>query len=347
MLVFLFPFDLDVDHVDLLSPVITVQLGDPVTLLCVFPEEEFNDEQMHWYKQTVGGTPQLVASMQKYLTEPVFHSGYNNSHFNVKLDQMMFGLTITKMFPEDEAMYYCAIGREMTVEFRDGTFLSLKGNGQRSDYQTVEQQPEYDPVHPGDSVTLLCTVLSETCTGEHNVYWFRAGSGESHPGVIYTTGNRSDECKKSPETPSPTQSCVYSLSKNNLSPSDAGTYYCAVATCGQILFGDRKKLNVIKGNTVDAIVLSLGAAVSVCVIVIFILSCTKNKRQTCDHCKASVSQHIHHDDNLSSEQSSGQVPNTEILNYAALHFSEKKRGRKKRETPQESVYSDVRYSDWE
>uniref|UniRef100_A0A673W9E2 Uncharacterized LOC115169324 n=1 Tax=Salmo trutta TaxID=8032 RepID=A0A673W9E2_SALTR len=338
-----------VDHVNLLSPVITVQLGDPVTLLCVFPEEEFSDEQMYWYKQTVGGIPQLVASIQKYLTKPVFYFGYNNSHFNVKLDQMMFHLTMNKTFPEDEAMYYCAIGRDMTVEFRDGTFLSLKGNGQRSDYKTVDQQPESDPVHPGDSVTLQCTVLSETCTGEQIVYWFRAGSGEFHPGVIYTPGNRSDECEKSPETPSPTQSCVYSLSKNNLSPSDAGTYYCAVVTCGEILFGDGTKLNIIKGNTVDPIVLSLGAAVAVCVTVIFILACTKNKRQTCDHCKASVSQHIHHDDNLSSEQSSGHVPNTDILNYAALHFSEKKtkRGRKKREIPQESVYSDVRYSDWD
>ncbi|XP_045062435.1 carcinoembryonic antigen-related cell adhesion molecule 1-like [Coregonus clupeaformis] len=247
-----------------------------------------------------------------------------------------------KTFPEDEAMYYCAIGIEMTVEFRDGTFLYLKGNRQKSDYQTVEQQPESDPVYPGDYVTLQCTVLSETCTGEHSVYWFRAGSGESHPGVIYTPGNRSDECEKSPETPSPTKSCVYSLSKNNLSLSDSGTYYCAVATCGKILFGNGTKLN-IKGNTVDPIVLSLGAAVAFCVILIFILACTKTKRQTCDHCKASVSQHTHHDDNLSPEQSS------DMLNYTALNFSERKtkRGRKKRETPQESVYSDVRYSDWE
>ena len=39
----------------------------------------------------------------------------------------------------------------------------------------------------------------------------------------------------------------------------------------------------------------------------------------------------------------------EDLNYAALQFSEMKgkRGRRKRETPQESVYSDVRGSDTE
>ncbi|XP_064875157.1 uncharacterized protein LOC115130066 [Oncorhynchus nerka] len=226
----------------LLSPVTTVQLGDPVTLLCVFPEEQFSDEQMHWYKQTMGGIPQHFASMLQYFTEPVFHFGLNNAHFNVKLDQIMFCLNIMKMIPEDETMYYSAIGRQMTVEFRDGTYLSLKGNI----YQTVEQQPVSDPVQPEVSVTQRCTVLSETCTGEHSVYWFRAGSGESHPGVIYTPGNRRDGCKKNPETPSPTQSCVYSLSKNNLSLSDAGTYYCAVSKCGEILFGEGTKLNIIK-----------------------------------------------------------------------------------------------------
>uniref|UniRef100_A0A8C7FCB2 Ig-like domain-containing protein n=1 Tax=Oncorhynchus kisutch TaxID=8019 RepID=A0A8C7FCB2_ONCKI len=112
-----------------------------------------------------------------------------------------------------------------------------------SHYHTVVQRPVSDPVHPGHSVTLQCTVLSETCTGEHSVCWFRAGSGESHPGVIYTSGNKSGECKKSPETPSPTHSCVFSLSKNNLSPSDAVTYYCAVATCGEILVGNGTKLD--------------------------------------------------------------------------------------------------------
>ncbi|KAL0189458.1 hypothetical protein M9458_016557, partial [Cirrhinus mrigala] len=31
--------------------------------------------------------------------------------------------------------------------------------------------------------------------------------------------------------------CVYSLSLRNIKPSDAGTYYCAVVTCREILFG--------------------------------------------------------------------------------------------------------------
>uniref|UniRef100_A0A674E134 Ig-like domain-containing protein n=1 Tax=Salmo trutta TaxID=8032 RepID=A0A674E134_SALTR len=99
-------------------------------------------------------------------------------------------------------------------------------------------------VQPGDSVTLNCTMHTDTCAGEHSVYWFRHGSGESHPGIIYTHVDRSDQCEKSSEAGSPTQSCVYNLPKRNLSLSDAGTYYCAVASCGEILFGNGTKLDI-------------------------------------------------------------------------------------------------------
>ncbi|XP_071255370.1 uncharacterized protein [Salvelinus alpinus] len=335
------------EEVPLQIPLTTAQLGESVSLPCFFSETIDYFQWLYWYKQTAGQMPQIVATVEKKKSAHfVLNGEFNNIRFTMEKVKVGYLLIINNISRSDEAAYFCGIGTVYEINFRNGTFLSVKGNF----ISTVEQQAESDLVPPGDSVTLQCTVLSETCTGLHRVYWFRAGSGESHPGVIYTPGNRSDECKKSPETPSPTQSCVYSLSKNNLGPSDAGTYYCAVVTCGEILFGDGTKLNTIKGTTsLDPIVLSLGAAVAVCVIVIFILSCTKNKRQTCDHCKASVSQHIHHDDNLSSEHSSGQVPNTDMLNYAALSFSERKtkRGRKKRETPQESVYSDVRCSDWE
>ncbi|XP_023837611.1 T-cell surface glycoprotein CD8 beta chain-like [Salvelinus sp. IW2-2015] len=61
-------------------------------------------------------------------------------------------------------------------------------------------------------------------------------------------GDRSDQCENCPEAGSPTQSCVFKLPKMNLSLSDAGTYYCAVVLCGEILFGNGTKLD-IKGRT--------------------------------------------------------------------------------------------------
>ncbi|XP_029572186.1 uncharacterized protein LOC115164133 [Salmo trutta] len=285
--------------------------------------------------------------MTKY-DMPVWHKDFNHSRFNVEKADAdgMYRLAITNTDPTDEAVYYCAVRTVYEVNFINGTHLLLKGkNHQRSHYHTVVQRPVSDPVHPGDSVTLQCTVLSETCTGEHRVYWFRARSGESHPGVIYTPGNMSDECEKSPETPSPTQSCVYSLSKNNLSPSDAGTYYCAVATCGEILFGNGTNLHIEKAT--DPVIIALGVTSAFCLIAILILICTRHTRPVCEHCKAGAFQHIGHDN--SSRESSSKDQDADTLNYAALNFSESKtkRGRKKSETPQDSVYSDVRCSDWE
>uniref|UniRef100_A0A667WZ20 Ig-like domain-containing protein n=1 Tax=Myripristis murdjan TaxID=586833 RepID=A0A667WZ20_9TELE len=113
---------------------------------------------------------------------------------------------------------------------------------------TVVQRPVSEPVYEGDPVTLQCSLLSDSenkaCPAGHSVFWFRAGSDESHPRIIYTHGNRSDGCEKSPEAGSPPQSCVYNFSKNSGSSSDAGTYYCAVATCGEILFGNGAKLDI-------------------------------------------------------------------------------------------------------
>ncbi|XP_029113334.1 uncharacterized protein LOC114912130 [Scleropages formosus] len=185
----------------------------------------------------------------------------------------------------DTAMYYCGVRRDFGTVFGAGVFLTINGSeGGQSNSKTVVQQPVSDPVRPGDSVTLQCTVDSETCAGEHSVYWFRHGSGESLPGLIYTHGNRRDECEKSPEAGSPTHGCVYSLPKRNLSRSDAGIYYCAVATCGDILFGNGTQLE-IKGPSVDPIVLGQGVLLVLCVIVIIVLVCTRNKK-CCQNCTA-------------------------------------------------------------
>jgi len=109
-------------------------------------------------------------------------------------------------------------------------------------------------LHPGDSVNLQCSVFSESCAGEHSVYWFRQSLGDSQ-GVLYTKGERNGQCKNSNESQtqscgqcknsneSQTQSCVYNLLKSNISDSDAGIYYCAVAACGEILFGEGTQLN--------------------------------------------------------------------------------------------------------
>ncbi|XP_036403581.1 uncharacterized protein LOC118790695 [Megalops cyprinoides] len=207
-------------------------------------------------------------------------SSFLDSRFSIKKDKG-FHLIISDTTLADSAMYYCAGLWNYVVHFGNGTFLTLKEQ-QESNSRTVVQQPVSEPVQPGDSVTLQCTIDTETCAGEHSVYWFRQGSGESSPGVIYTHGNSSDQCERTSGAGSPTQSCVYKLPKTNLSLSDAGTYHCAVATCGEILFGNGTRLDVEEG--VNHIVFGLGGALVLCVIGIIVLICTRNKTECCEHC---------------------------------------------------------------
>lgn len=125
--------------------------------------------------------------------------------------------------------------------------------GPEPDIPIVIQELPSAPIYQGDSVTLQCSVLSDlqknTCP--EDVYWFRAGMDETHPSVIYVYRSSGDECERQSDVHSP-RKCVYKFSKNNISSSDSGNYYCAVATCGHIIFGNGAKLN-IKGNNLYVI----------------------------------------------------------------------------------------------
>uniref|UniRef100_A0A4W6FD17 Ig-like domain-containing protein n=1 Tax=Lates calcarifer TaxID=8187 RepID=A0A4W6FD17_LATCA len=227
---------------------ITVHLGEPVTFTCVLPGTELSSRQLYWYKQSAGDTLKLIVTLWKS-TKPEFTPEFSESRLQVNDHRSFINLTIVKTIQEDEGMYHCAIVEWIETKW-SGTYLLVKGNAQRTSNYTVVQSPTVsDPVHPGESVTLQCSVLSDkTCSGDHSVYWFRAGSNKSHPNIIYTDGNKSNECEKKPDAHSPPKRCVYHFSKN-VSSSDSGTYYCAVATCGEIIFGDGTKLEIEESLT--------------------------------------------------------------------------------------------------
>uniref|UniRef100_A0A3P8Z213 Ig-like domain-containing protein n=1 Tax=Esox lucius TaxID=8010 RepID=A0A3P8Z213_ESOLU len=216
---------------------LAAQLGDQVTFECYVKREIL---YMVWYKLTTGRNMHHVAKADMFYKWVHYFDNFKDGRFNVTLKEGTSHLKVSSTKPEDAGIYYCGVVQLNYIEFGPGTLLVLKGADLNS---TVTQQPVSDSVHPGDSVTLNCTINTETCEGEHSVYWFRHDSGESPPGIIYTNGDRSGQCMKSPESGSPTQSCVYNLPKRNLSLSDTGTYYCAVASCGEILFGNGTKLN--------------------------------------------------------------------------------------------------------
>uniref|UniRef100_A0A3B4CYB7 Ig-like domain-containing protein n=1 Tax=Pygocentrus nattereri TaxID=42514 RepID=A0A3B4CYB7_PYGNA len=226
----------------------TVRRGNNEVIKC--DENIVKDKKTHflaWYKQSLGNAPEFILRQFGDGEKLRYQSGFNESHFTV--DEEAFDLSIKGIKQEDAGTYFCGKVKANAVEFGSGTHLFFQA-------ETIHHRYLMEMViKTGESVTLQCSVESLTpdCSGDHSVvYWFRHGSGESHPGIIYTHGNRSDECKKSSETDSPTQSCVYKLPKRNLSLSDAGTYYCAVAACGQMLFGNQTKVTV-QGESNDRI----------------------------------------------------------------------------------------------
>ncbi|XP_051995380.1 uncharacterized protein LOC127652964, partial [Xyrauchen texanus] len=201
----------------------------------------------------------------------------------------------------------------------------------------IEQQPEFLPVSQGDNVNIQCKILIESCAEDHSVHWFRHGATESHQGILYIQSGGHGQCKRSAEAGSKTQRCVYDLSKRNISLSDVGIYYCAIAACGEIMLGNGttlKHTDNANKNDWDPLLLSLISSnvVSLIVIVIFLVDLCKNKRKR---------------QRGSTKSSTSQSCETgDFLNYAAVSFvpipssSRRTRGLNNRDLAE---YSEVHY----
>ncbi|XP_030637128.1 immunoglobulin kappa light chain-like [Chanos chanos] len=237
--------------------VIMVVLGETVTLQCLITKE--TGRVFFWYKQTVGEKPQLVMQAQSLAVHSF--ENVNHSRFKAEQSREKINLIIENTEPSDEATYFCGVQILYSIIFGEGTFLTFSGN--ILSHITVVQNPVSGSIHPGDTVTLQCTVLAERSTAELNVFWFRPTSEETHPGTIYTSKNNSNQC----QTTSKTKNCVYNLAN----VSHAGTYYCAVAICGKILFGNGTNLKIAKEQQGN--VFGVGVALGLCAVVILILSC--------------------------------------------------------------------------
>ncbi|KAM9741338.1 uncharacterized protein ACNS7B_012469 isoform 2-T2 [Menidia menidia] len=324
-------------------PVVTVQIGEPVTLTCAFPVHR-RSSAIYWFKQTAGGDLKTIA-MQLDYSSPEYGSGFSNLNLKVATDTKNSTLTFFGTNEKDEGMYHCA-----TFEWREvlwsGTYLMLKGNRQRmSNYTVVQQSAVSDPAGSGDSVTLQCSVLSDsenqTCSEDLSVFWFRAASDESHPHIIYSDGNRANKCNQKADAQ---RRCVHHFSKS-ISSSEVGTYYCAVATCGEILFGDGTKVE--KGSHFEfkallVITVCFGISVTINIFLIFHKARRGpnprfNRREDLSHSQAQRNDLIQADDDFAE--------GGHALNYAALHFAGGKTTRgnnKKRELgTEESVYSNI------
>ncbi|XP_076581015.1 uncharacterized protein LOC143316999 [Chaetodon auriga] len=313
------------------SGFVSVNVGDNVTLRCFY---EGDTELFNWYKQTLGQKPRLVSTYYKHDKNGNFHNEFENDpRFTLDTEKGKIHLNITDLRISDSATYYCATSYYYTFEFGEGIFVSVKGSG--VNIPALVHQSASETIQPGGSVTLNCTVHTGTCDGEHSVYWFKK-SKESHPGLIYTHGGRNDQCERKPNTQ--THTCVYNLTMKSLNLSHAGTYYCAVASCGQIVFGNGTKLDFEGEVETSVLVYFLIGALTFTTILVVLLAYAaygKNNRNSCQ-CG-------------DSRPSAALTPNTvdcqdsDSLHYAALREHRINRStRQSQDTQNECVYSSVR-----
>uniref|UniRef100_A0A3P8W692 Uncharacterized LOC103391489 n=1 Tax=Cynoglossus semilaevis TaxID=244447 RepID=A0A3P8W692_CYNSE len=218
----------DQQNVRLISAIV----GEDLTLACVV---DHSDVQFFWYRQRLGRKPQIICSVYSFQEVAKFHHEFkDNPRFRLEKKDDQMNLRIADAQPTDSATYFCMSGRDVVMEFKEA--ITVRVEKSRLTVHSVVHQPQFENFQPGGSVNLSCTVHPGSCDGEHSVYWFLS-SGEHQPGLLYTSGGRSDQCEKKPNTQ--THTCVYNLPLNI---SNSGTYYCAVASCGHILFGKGTKV---------------------------------------------------------------------------------------------------------
>ncbi|XP_026208361.1 immunoglobulin kappa light chain-like [Anabas testudineus] len=315
-----------------LTGFVSPNVGDNLTLSCFYEGDVA--ARLYWYKQTVGQKPRLISTFYKYNVNHTFLDEFsNNPRFMLDTKNGKNHLTITNLNLSDSATYYCLSIYTFKIEFLEVTTVSVKGSG--LNIQPLVHQSASETIQPGDSVTLNCTVHTGSCDGEHSVYWFK-DSGESHPGIIYTHGDRNDQCERKPDTQ--TYTCIYNLSLDNLNISHAATYYCAVASCGHLLFGNGTKLDFKGSENSHVLLYLLSGALTFTTVLVVVLTFLLYKINSCQ--PTELQARISTPSTANSEVKDYQGDN---LHYAAFSASLPNRSRKQRNnTKNECVYSSVK-----
>ncbi|XP_029021144.1 signal-regulatory protein beta-2-like [Betta splendens] len=311
----------------------TAVAGDDVILNCTRETTDY-EADLFWIRLVSGKPPEVLGGTYSFDYDKVLRT----LHFTTRQEPGSFLLEISGAEKSDVGVYYCLKVKQLNMTFVKGVFLRVKGP--EPDVTAIIQHPPSDPVRPGDSVTLQCSVVSDShnnsCPAVHSVYWFRPGPGESHPSVVYAPGSGGGECERRPEAGS-AQTCVQSFCRN-VSSSDAGTYRCAVATCGHILFGTGTKVDVKasapQAATVIQIVLSAALTISL-VVNVFLIH--KINRKTCDGCAAAPQ--------TASGDERSQQSNERRVTYSAPSFTKRRTDQSERSNAnlKQTFYSDVMY----
>ena len=219
------------------SGIITAEVGQNVTLKCFCPDNAVTF--LSWYQQSLGGKPVIISTRMKHNPDASISDAYKD-RFQVSTQDKdgINHLIISNLRLSDSATYYCGVLEFNAIEFGQGAFVHVKNS--LSNVRAVVHQPALERLRSGDSVSLSCAVHAEQCAGEQSFYWFRRGAAQ--PAVIYPSAGR---CTSDSE--SHTKNCRLNLNIKSVNSSDAGMYYCALASCGEIVFGNGTRVEITGG----------------------------------------------------------------------------------------------------
>ncbi|XP_036069999.1 uncharacterized protein LOC112153701 [Oryzias melastigma] len=226
-------------------------------------------------------------------------------------------LTISSVTKEDEAEYFCQAGGEYLQVFKAGFLLTVKDCDEQPAVY-VRQTPGLAAAQLGESVSFQCLMISKdeenniTCPGNQDVHWFRTASGTSQPGVIFTPTDLNNQTAG--------KSCFYHFTKTLNDSSDAGIYYCALAMCGEILFGNGTRVET--RAKLDPLVPVLGGLLACCVTVCVLLLTYLCRRRTSGHQKERTFSSA--DQQTNADQTSFQGEEEQPKMYAMIDFTMKR-----------------------
>lgn len=217
------------------SGVITAKVGETVTLKCFCQDEAVTF--LSWYQQSLGGKPLIISTRMMHKQEASISPAYKD-RFQVEAqsEEGSNHLIITDLRLSDSATYYCGILEFNAIEFGQGAFLHVKTSP--SNIRAVVHQPALESLQLGDSMNLSCTIYAEPCAGERSLYWFRHGAAQ--PTVMYHSAG---QCMNDSESHLK-RNCTLNLVIQSVSTSDAGMYYCALASCGETVFGEGTRVEI-------------------------------------------------------------------------------------------------------
>ncbi|XP_015245791.1 PREDICTED: uncharacterized protein LOC107094592 [Cyprinodon variegatus] len=213
--------------------------GETVTLPCSCQHNAIT--YFFWYQQKLGHKPHLISNRMKHSKESIISPAYKD-RFQVlsEPEEGLNSLMIIDLQPSDSGTYYCVILAFNAIEFGQGLFLHVKAASSNS--QLLIQQSTLTPLQIGDSLNLSCSVSVEPCKGEQSLYWLRHTA--SQPSLMCPSAK---SCIGLKNGPLHGVNCTSNLELNSVTSLDAGTYYCALASCGMVVFGEGTNVEIFLG----------------------------------------------------------------------------------------------------